>query len=328
MQGDSEAPSGVTVTRGSDVANYPPRRSSVLTSESGELKFEEAEELKEGEVKEVIIYLPPSQDDFDSEVARSDKHSQYTPHGILDNSRPQCLLSREDRTLSDLDCSTYGTEATPIWMGHMSSVLPQETRSTYHTLGKCPSILPFGVMSKAPLVQGQAHCCNVSITVSSPSQVKIDSPVDLCRVSPNPEHPELSTFYQTNKMMSGLSSKPHFSEVTKPKTKTFVNSPLHSKDNKRCLQLNPFCGNVSNCKLNLVNVKSSKNSFTGKNLSSVNDFVEISLKDDTVSPTLLKSSLKEKHAFLTAIINKRKAFCFIVMLTVALLGYYNFVWIQ
>ena len=107
-----------------------------------------------------------------------------------------------------------------------------------------------------------------------------------------------------------------------------MNSPLHSKDNKRCLQLNPFCGNVSNCKLNLVNVESSKNSFTGENLSSVNDFIEICLKDDTVSPTLLKFSLKEKHAFLTGIINKRKAFGFIVMLTVALLGYYNFVWIQ
>ena len=311
------------MTRGSDVANYPPRRSSVLTSESGELKFEEAEELKEGEVKEVIIYLPPSQDDFDSEVARSDKHSQYTPHGILDNSRPQCLLSREDRSLSDLDRSACGTGATSFSMGHMPSVPPRETRSTCHTLGESASILLFGVMSKAPLVHSQAHCCNVSITVSSPSQVKKDSRVDLFRVSPNPEHPELSTFYQTNKMMSGLSSKPHFSEVTKPKTKTFVNSPLHSKDNKRCLQLNPFSGNVSNCKLNLVNVESSKNSFSAEN-----DFIEISLKDDTVSPTLLKFNLKEKHAFLTGIINKRKAFCFVVMLTVALLGYYNFVWIQ
>ena len=311
------------MTRGSDVANYPPRRSSVLTSESGELKFEEAEELKEGEVKEVIIYLPPSQDDFDSEVARSDKHSQYTPHGILDNSRPQCLLSREDRSLSDLDRSACGTGATSFSMGHMPSVPPLETRSTCHTLGESASILPFGVMSKAPLVQSQAHCCNVSITVSSPSQVKKDSRVDLFRVSPNPEHPELSTFYQTNKMMSGLSSKPHFSEVTKPKTKTFVNSPLHSKDNQRCLQLNPFSGNVSKCKLNLVNVESSKNSFSAEN-----DFIEISLKDDTVSPTILKLNLKEKHAFLTGIINKRKAFCFVVMLTVALLGYYNFVWIQ
>ena len=311
------------MTRGSDVANYPPRRSSVLTSESGELKFEEAEELKEGEVKEVIIYLPPSQDDFDSEVARSDKHSQYTPHGILDNSRPQCLLSREDRSLSDLDRSACGTGATSFSMGHMPSVPPRETRATCHTLGESASILLFGVMSKAPLVQSQAHCCNVSITVSSPSQVKKDSPVDLFRVSPNPEHPELSTFYQTNKMMSGLSSKPHFSEVTKPKTKTFVNSPLHSKDNQRCLQLNPFSGNVSKCKLNLVNVESSKNSFSAEN-----DFIEISLKDDTVSPTILKFNLKEKHAFLTGIINKRKAFCFVVMLTVALLGYYNFVWIQ
>ena len=311
------------MTRGSDVANYPPRRSSVLTSESGELKFEEAEELKEGEVKEVIIYLPPSQDDFDSEVARSDKHSQYAPHGILDNSRPQCLLSREDRSLSDLDRSACGTGATSFSMGHMPSVPPRETRSTCHTLGESASILLFGVMSKAPLVHSQAHCCNVSITVSSPSQVKKDSRVDLFRVSPNPEHPELSTFYQTNKMMSGLSSKPHFSEVTKPKTKTFVNSPLHSKDNQRCLQLNPFSGNVSKCKLNLVNVESSKNSFSAEN-----DFIEISLKDDTVSPTILKLNLKEKHAFLTGIINKRKAFCFVVMLTVALLGYYNFVWIQ
>ena len=313
------------MTRGSDVANYPPRRSSVVTSESGELKFEKAEELKEGEVKEVIIYLPPSQDDFDSEVARSDKHSHYTPHRILDHPRPQCLFSREVRSLSDLDRSTCGTGATPISMGHMPSVLSQETRSTCYTLGECASILPFGALSKAPLVQSQAHCWTVPKAVSSSSQVKNDFPADLCRVSPNPEHPKLSTFYQTNGMISGLCSKSHFSEVTKPKTKTFVNSPLHSKDNKRCLQLNPYSDSDSNCKLSLVNVESSKNSFTSANLSSVNDFVEISLKDDTVSTTQLKFSLKEKHDFLTGIINKRKAFGFIVMLTVALLGYYNFV---
>ena len=81
-QGTSEAPPGVTVSRGSDVTMHPPRKSSVVTSETGELKFEEAEEveeLKEGEMKEMIIYLPPSQDDFDSEVARSDKYPQYTP---------------------------------------------------------------------------------------------------------------------------------------------------------------------------------------------------------------------------------------------------------
>ena len=300
------------MTRGSDVANYPPRRSSVVTSESGELKFEKAEELKEGEVKEVIIYLPPSQDDFDSEVARSDKHSQYTPHRILDHSRPQCL--------SDLDRSTCGTGATPISMGHMPSVLSQETRSTCYTLGECASILPFGALSKAPLGQSQAHCWTVPKAVSSSSQVKNDFPADLCRVSKNPEHPKLSTFYQTNGMISGLCSKSHFSEVTKTKTKTFVNSPLHSKDNKRFLQLNPYSDSDNNCKLSLLNVESSKNSFTSENLSSVNDFV-----DDTVSTTQLKFSLKEKHDFLTGIINKRKAFGFIVMLTVALLGYYNFV---
>ena len=48
-------------------------------SESGELKFEEAEELDVGDAKEVIIYLPPSQDDFDSEVARSEMYRDYFP---------------------------------------------------------------------------------------------------------------------------------------------------------------------------------------------------------------------------------------------------------
>ena len=61
------------MSRGSDVTARPPRKSSVVTSEAGELKFEEAEEVDEDEMKEVIIYLPPSQDDFDSEVARSEK---------------------------------------------------------------------------------------------------------------------------------------------------------------------------------------------------------------------------------------------------------------
>lgn len=61
------------MSRGSDVTMYPSRKSSVVTLETEELKFEEAEEvegLSEGEMKEVIIYLPPSQDDFDSEVAK------------------------------------------------------------------------------------------------------------------------------------------------------------------------------------------------------------------------------------------------------------------
>ncbi|XP_020618463.1 WD repeat-containing protein 62-like isoform X1 [Orbicella faveolata] len=68
---EGTAPPGVTVSRGSDVMAQVSRKSSVVMSEAGELKFEEAEELDEGEMKEVIIYLPPSQDDFDSEVASS-----------------------------------------------------------------------------------------------------------------------------------------------------------------------------------------------------------------------------------------------------------------
>jgi len=54
-----------------------------VMSEAGELKFEEAEELDEGEMKEVIIYLPPSQDDFDSEVARSEKYPFYVPNEVF-----------------------------------------------------------------------------------------------------------------------------------------------------------------------------------------------------------------------------------------------------
>ena len=61
------------MSRGSDVAMHSLERNDVITSKTGELKFEEAEEVEEandGEMKETIIYLPPSQDDFDSEVAR------------------------------------------------------------------------------------------------------------------------------------------------------------------------------------------------------------------------------------------------------------------
>lgn len=74
------APPGVTVSRGSDIMpKARVRKSSVEVSESGELKFEEAEELDVGDAKEVIIYLPPSQDDFDSEVARSEMYRDYFP---------------------------------------------------------------------------------------------------------------------------------------------------------------------------------------------------------------------------------------------------------
>ena len=71
------------MSRGSDVMAQISRKSSVVMSEAGELKFEEAEELDEGEMKEVIIYLPPSQDDFDSEVARSEKYPFYDPNEAL-----------------------------------------------------------------------------------------------------------------------------------------------------------------------------------------------------------------------------------------------------
>ena len=71
------------MSRGSDVMAHVSRKSSLVMSEAGELKFEEAEELDEGEMKEVIIYLPPSQDDFDSEVARSEKYPFYVPNEAL-----------------------------------------------------------------------------------------------------------------------------------------------------------------------------------------------------------------------------------------------------
>lgn len=74
MEGTEEIPPGVTVSRGSDVTMHSLERNDVITSKTGELKFEEAEEVGEAndwEMKETIIYLPPSQDDFDSEVARS-----------------------------------------------------------------------------------------------------------------------------------------------------------------------------------------------------------------------------------------------------------------
>ena len=72
------APPGVTVSRGSDIMPMARvRRSSVEVSETGELKFEEAEELDVGDANQVIIYLPPSQDDFDSEVARSEIYRDY-----------------------------------------------------------------------------------------------------------------------------------------------------------------------------------------------------------------------------------------------------------
>lgn len=71
------------MSRGSDIMAQVSRKSSIVMSEAGELKFEEAEELDEGEMKEVIIYLPPSQDDFDSEVARSVKYPYYVPNEAL-----------------------------------------------------------------------------------------------------------------------------------------------------------------------------------------------------------------------------------------------------
>ncbi|RMX55508.1 hypothetical protein pdam_00024122, partial [Pocillopora damicornis] len=78
---EEAAPPGVTVSRGSDIMpKARVRKSSVEVSESGELKFEEAEELDVGDAKEVIIYLPPSQDDFDSEVASAPRVQEFVQH--------------------------------------------------------------------------------------------------------------------------------------------------------------------------------------------------------------------------------------------------------
>ncbi|KAL9954783.1 hypothetical protein ACROYT_G042360 [Oculina patagonica] len=77
---EGDAPPCVTVSRGSDVMPGVIRKSSLVVSETEELKFEEAEELDEEEMKEVIIYLPPSQDDFDSEVASAPRVHKIVHH--------------------------------------------------------------------------------------------------------------------------------------------------------------------------------------------------------------------------------------------------------
>jgi hypothetical protein len=45
--------------------------------ETEEIQFEEAEESKEDDIKESIIYFPATQDDMDTETARFDKSLMF-----------------------------------------------------------------------------------------------------------------------------------------------------------------------------------------------------------------------------------------------------------
>lgn len=65
-------PKGVTLSRGSDPFCRPRTWTGdkMVLIETEEIQFEEAQESKEDEVKESIIYFPPAQDDLETETAR------------------------------------------------------------------------------------------------------------------------------------------------------------------------------------------------------------------------------------------------------------------
>ena len=320
------------MTRGSDVTMHPPRKSSVVTSESGELKFEEAQELSEGEVKEVIIYLPPSKDDFDSEVARSDKCPQYTPHDILDQTHSQGSDGH-----SDPDWCACCTGSGYSFLDHMPPVVSQDMRSTFHDPGGPGELsyrtekwlLPVEGLLRAPtkMEPSVGSYSNAPIAKSFFSWHQRFSSVDLFSVYVNSASPEQSkhlTIDQTNEM---ISVKFRLNETTTPVIKAHVNSILNPHD-KTYFKFNGI--KYNNIKYKRSNVE-SENSLKSKNdleNRSSNDVVSISLEDNFDKHSEFELNIKEKRVCLNGLINKKRTFGCLLLLSVTFLGYYNFVWIH
>ena len=252
------------------------RKTSVVMPETEELKFEEAEELEEDEMKEVIIYLPPSQDDFDSEVARSEKYPIYVPSVVLD---PYGAGTRY--TLKDLPQDVPGemrlTCHSPQSPLHAHSIREFSYRAEKRFFLRAPCEME-------PCTEGDVvkNCC--------PWEGKLPS-ANLFRLSAFPEQGK-----QDKQLMTKNTSE-YFSEANKP--------DLNPTSNKTCLNFKPSADGSINFKSNKV-----ENKHPSKNKRS--DFCQHS----------------KKNAWFGDLFNKKTAFGGLVLFSITLLGYYNFVWTQ
>ena len=280
-------------------------------SEAVELKFEEAHELDESEMKEMIIYLPPSQDDFDSEVARSEKYPHCVPNMALD----PCGAETRN-TLKDLPRD-----------------VPTEMRPTCHSPLYAYSFREFSYRAEKRLLLNEPflrapHEVEPSIGSFSNGRVtdgfhlresKFPS-VNLFNISAYSEEDKKLTIESTVNEM--IYVKSCLNETVKPN----INAALKSSEDKTCLKLKPSADDSIKFESRKVENKiPSENNSGVENLNSVKDS-NISVADDF---SKLSVNKKDKIFWFTnGLINKRRTFGGLLLFAVTSLGYYNFVWFQ
>lgn len=265
------------MSRGSDVMPGVIRKSSVVVSETEELKFEEAEELDEEEVKEVIIYLPPSQDDFDSEVARSEKYPFCVPSVALDLCGAGTRYTR------------MPVEMRPTCDGPQSPLYVYSIREFSHRAEKL-------FLLRVPReVEPNIRSISDGYVAKSfyPWEGKFPS-ANLFSVSAHSEQDKQLITEKANEM---ISVKSCLNEAIKPNINPTIN--------KTCFKFKPSADDN-------IKFKSSK--------------VENKHPSNNKSSDLCQHS--EKSAWLSGLFNKKTTFGGLLLFSITLLGYYNFVWIQ
>lgn len=280
-------------------------------SEAVELKFEEAHELDESEMKEMIIYLPPSQDDFDSEVARSEKYPHCVPNMALD----PCGAETRN-TLKDLPRDAP-TEMRPTCQGPQSPLYAYSFREFSYRAEK-------RFLLNEPFLRAP-HEVEPSIGSFSDGRVtdgfhlwesKFPS-VNLFSGSAYSEQDKKLTIESTVNEM--ISVKSCLNETFKPN----INATLKSSDDKTCFKLKPSADDSIKFESRKVENKiPSKSGF--ENLNALKDS-NISVADDLSKHSVNK---KDKMFWFNGLINKRRTFGGLVLFAVTFLGYYNFVWFQ
>lgn len=282
------------MSRGSDVMAQVSRKSSVVMSEAGELKFEEAEELDEGEMKEVIIYLPPSQDDFDSEVARSEKYPFYVPNEVLHpcGAGASCVLK-------DLP-QDVGVEMRPACYDSKSPLYAYSMRELGCKVEK-RSLLNEILLRALREMEPSVGSFSDGHVIKSfyPRKGTVPSTKLFSVLAPSGQDKKLNS----KQLNESVCAKSCLNEVT--------NSNLNPTVTKTCFKLNS--STVDNikferCKVEIKNLSENKNGPGNRN-SNV-------------------SKHSERSLWFNGLFNKKVTFGGLVFISLSLLGYYNITGIQ
>lgn len=259
-------------------------------SETGELKFEEAEELNEKEMKEVIIYLPPSQDDFDSEVARSERYPHYFPKMAL-----AWNGAGTTDTLKDLP-RNVPVELRP------TCASPQIPFYAY-------SIREFSYRAEKQFLLNELSLrttCEVEPNAGCFSDGHVTESIN----SRETKFPAINLLTDTDL----TSENAYLNAEIKPNIKP----TLKSSDSKTFFNYKPSAGeNIKSEIIKLKNNNPSENKNTlenpSRNLSKHSEFLV---------------SKNKKNVLSDALFNQKTTFGGLVLFAVTLIGYYNFVWSQ